>query len=135
MTAGPPQPRLKSHLRFVLDVLDMWSFIEKAMAKFSATEKQRIEKEAEPFGSHVQFPGFNGNIESEYLSIARFLMEDMARFTIFKGRDLNSRALTAQTYRGMLDLFLPMRTTLAGRHLSADEVIALLRERIHSDLR
>jgi uncharacterized protein YfbU (UPF0304 family) len=110
----------------VSDILDMWSFIEEAYASFGASEKKKIEAEANPFGTHVQFSGFDGNNEAELMSIARFFVEDMGRFSRFKGRDLNSHHPSIETYRRMLAVFEPIRKTLAGHELTAGQVIELL---------
>lgn len=118
-----------------VDILDMWFFIESAYAKLSKRDKERIKTEAEPFGTHVVFPGFDGNNESEHLGIARFLIEKMDRFSIFKGRDLNSHAPLLDSYRRMVAAFEPMRAGLIGRELSADEIIKLLKASWHPEYR
>ena len=119
----------------VVDILDMWFFIENAYAQLLKKDKDRIKKEAEPFGSHVKFPGFDGNHETEYLGIARFLIEDMGRFSIFKGRELNSHAPLIAPYKRMLAVFEPIRPTLVGRELTATEIIELLKAKMHPDHR
>jgi len=42
----------------------------------------RIRIEAELFGEHVVFTGFDGNNEGEYMSIARFLINELDRFRV-----------------------------------------------------
>jgi len=116
-------------VRFVVDVLDMWSFIEGAHAKLSQKNKDRIAKEAAPFGTHVQFVGFDGNNESELFSIARFVVDDMNRFTEFQGRELNSHAPTRARYERMLTVFRPLRDRLVGVSLDTDQLIAILKAR------
>lgn len=118
----------QSRVRFVVDVLDMWSFIEEAFEALGKGERERLAKEEGPFGKHVQFPGFDGNNEAEHLSIARFLVEDLKRFSRFREghRDLNSHHPTLDSYGRMLGVFEPMRTTLIGRHLSVDQLAAIL---------
>lgn len=116
----------------VVNILDMWSFIEFGYAKLSKKEKERIEKEVPPFGKHVSFRGFDGNNESEHMSIARFLIDDMGRFANFKGRDLNSHAPTLASARRMYRLFEPMRTGLGGGvELGADQIIKLMQAMAH----
>ena len=69
---------------FVVDVMVMWDQIERGYAKLSKHDKERIEKEAHPFGTavDVHFRGFDGNNESRLLGIARFLVREMDRFQI-----------------------------------------------------
>ena len=112
---------------FVVDVLDMWSFVEEAYEKLSAEDKDYIKEEVGPLGENVQFFGFDGNNETSYMSIARFLIEKMNRFTRFKGRGLNSHCLTKGRYKQMLIEFEPMRAGLVGRGLSANQIVQIMK--------
>lgn len=114
-------------LKHVVDVLDMWSFIEEAYERFTPAEREKIATDVGPLGEHVSFHGFDGNNESSQLSIARFLIEHMGRFERFKGRDLDSHHPTEQRYRRMIQLFEPIRVTLIGHGLNAQQVIELLK--------
>lgn len=118
---------------FVVDVLDMWTFVERAYENLSKKDKERVEKEAAPFGKYVQFAGFDGNNESSCIGIARFLIEKMNRFSQYKGRNLNSHAPTIAVYRRMLSVFEPMRTKLVGTELGASQLIQILKVKNHSD--
>lgn len=121
----------QARVSFVVDVLDMWSFMEEAFEELGKEEKARLAKEADPFGKRVQFPGFDGNNESEHLSIARFLINDLDRFTRFrKGHgDLNSHCPTLEGYGRMLRVFEPIRKGLIGRRLSVNELVVILNSR------
>lgn len=119
----------------VVDVLDMWSFIESAYEGLSKKDKDRVEKDADPFGKHVAFRGFDGNNESEYLSVAHFLIKDLKRFSNLGGRDLNSHAPLIGAYRRMFKVFDPMRTGLVGRNLNASQIIDILKAKIHPERR
>ena len=79
------------------------------------------------FGKHVKFIGFDGNNETEYMGIARFLVEKMDRFTRFKGREMNSHCPIIDAYARMFTVFEPIRKTLIGRKLSTDEIISILK--------
>lgn len=118
-------------VHFVVDVLDMWTFIEEAYEKLDSKEKARIAAEADPFGKHVKFDGFDGNNEAEYFGIARFFVEELNRFSHFRAgrRDLNSHYPTVESNARMLEAFEPIRKTLVGRHLSVNELIELLNRR------
>lgn len=117
----------------VVDIMDMWDFIESGYAKLSKSAKASIEKDADPFGKYVRFSGFDGNNESSHLSIARFLVDDLKRFSIFEGRDLNSYAPLLDSYRRMLRVFEPMRRTLVGGGLSAAQIVDLLKAKVHPE--
>ncbi len=115
----------------VVDVLDMWSFIELAYDKLSDTEKETLKEQAHPFGDNPRFTGFDGNHETEYMSVARFLINDLERFDEFKGRSMNSHRPSIEGYRRMLSAFEPIRSTLAFRDLGVDQLAAILLEQIH----
>ncbi|CAM4319043.1 hypothetical protein NOLU111490_17310 [Novosphingobium lubricantis] len=84
----------------------------------------------DPFGKHVQFPGFDGNNESEHMGVARFLIEKMGCFERFGGkRSLNSHSHSVEGCRRMLAVFEPIRAKLVGRHLSVDEIVEILNAR------
>jgi uncharacterized protein len=105
----------------------MWLFIETAYEKFSAADKKRVEAEVGPLGKNPQFTGFDGNYETEYMGIAGFLVEKMDRFEHFKGRDFNSHVPVVDRSKQMIVLFGPMRSSLVGRELTADQVITLMK--------
>lgn len=116
-------------VHFVYDVLDMWRLIEYGYKKLSKKDKDRVEKEAQPFGKHVKFMGFDGNDETSHLAIAQFLIEEMRLWSQFKGRELNSHCARLPVYRRMLEVFKPMRETLVGTELDADQLIQILKAR------
>lgn len=111
----------------VVDILDMWSFIETAYGKLSNADKEHLKAEAEPFGDAVEFVGFDGNNESDHLSVARFLIEEMDRFATFKGRGLNSHSHSLARHRRMLAVFGPMRRNLIGAGLVRSQLIEILK--------
>jgi uncharacterized protein YfbU (UPF0304 family) len=125
----------RSILSDVVDVMDMWSFLESGFAKLSRKDKDRVEKEATPFGKYVSFSGFDGNNEGERLGIARFLIDKLHRFSNFKGRELNSHMPTTERYRRMFAVFEPIRRTLIGRELDGSEIIEILKAGLHPDRR
>ena len=119
----------------VLQVLDMWRFLERGYRTLSVKDKKRVAKEAEPLGEHVSFDGFDGNGEAEYISVAHLLIEKLDRFSEFKGRDLNAHMPTIDTHKRMSSVFEPLRSTLAGRELNAPEIIEILKARLHPSRR
>jgi uncharacterized protein len=118
----------QSRVRFVVDVLDMWTFIEEAHEGLSEIEKAQLEEIADTYGRNVVFPGFDGNNESEQLGISRFLIHDMARFSRFASRvgDLNSHFPAIDRYGHMLRIFEPIRATLIGRTMTIEELVKVL---------
>ncbi len=113
----------------VVDILEMWSTVESYYDRLSAEDKELVKKEAHPYGSEVRFPGFDGNNEGEYMSIARFLIDDLHRFTNFKGRELNSHMPSLEQYQRMLVVFQTLRPQIPDTPFSATQIISLLNER------
>lgn len=110
----------------VVDTLDMWDFIEARIEKLTPEETEKLK--AANHGFLPKFAGFDGNNESSLMSIARFLVEKMDRFSRFKKRDFNSHAPTAARYRRMTTAFGPIRATLDfGRTLGVNQIIELLK--------
>ncbi len=109
----------------VVDTLDMWDFIESCIEKLTPDETEKLK--AANYGYLPKFTGFDGNNESSLMSIARFIVEKLDRFSRFKKRDFNSHAPTAPRYRRMTKAFEPIRATLGfGRNLGVDQIIALI---------
>lgn len=116
-----------SDVNHVVNVLDMWSFMEEAYSRLTPAQKLTITEEVGPWATDVQFAGFDGNNESSQMSIARFLIEEMNRFSRFKDRDMNSHSPTYDRYSRMYELFEPMRASLIGGGLSLQQLVTLLK--------
>lgn len=119
----------ESDVRFVVNVLDMWSFVESGYGKLAKKDKDQIAADVGPLGRSVQFIGFDGNNESELMGIAMFFVNDMGRFVQFKGREMNSHVPMAMAYRKMFAAFEPMRASLVGASLSAAQITKILQAR------
>ncbi len=112
----------------VVDILDMWSFLESAFKQLGEDEKQRVITEGGVFGDTIEFAGFDANNEDHY-SVAVFMIKDLRRFQHFGGRELNSHSESVQGYKRMLEVFLPMRPGIHMGKMTADQVIAVMKAR------
>lgn len=121
-SSEPPPPEVNE----VVNFLDMWSFIEEAYEELDPKEKTDLEQKATPFGKNPCFTGFDGNNESEFMSISRFLIRQLDRFVEFKDRDLNSHMPSVAGYRRMYETFEPIRRTLLNRRMSVDDLAKIL---------
>lgn len=122
-------------VRDVLDILDMWSFIESAYATLDQAQRDKLAKDADPFGKNPRFAGFDGNNESEHMSVAMFLVNELDRFQWFKGRSFNCHFPSLDSHMRMLEVFEPMRTTLTDSQLSVEQLTRILKARIHPSSR
>ncbi len=113
-------------VKLVVDILDMWSFLEEGFTKLSKKEKDQLATDVGPWAKVVEFAGFDGNNEAGLRSISKFLVDDMKRFSRFKGRDLNSHSPSVERYRRMLVVFEPVRATLVGVALSQSQIAKIL---------
>lgn len=114
----------------VIDILDMWSFIERSFGNFSVGEKERVKSSVLPYSFPPLFNGFDGNNETIHLNVAHFLIHDLERFSIFKNRELNSHSPSLEVYARMYNVFGPMRASLIVG-LSADQMIEIINARTH----
>lgn len=122
-------------VREVVDILDMWSFIEYAYSKLNDEERKQLALSAKPFGENPRFNGFDGNNESEHMSVAMFLVNQLDRFQEFKGRSFNCHHPSLDTHRRMLAVFEPIRRSLIDSTLSVDQLVAIISEKIHPSRR
>jgi hypothetical protein len=127
----PPQVKL------VCEILDMWSAMERSYSKLDATDKARVHDNSEVSGD-VTFYGFDGNNEDEY-HVARILVDKLDRWSEFKTRELNSHFPSMELHSRLLAEFRPIWDAKVKAHglydLSADELIAVVRERVHPEHR
>jgi len=122
-------------VREVVDILDMWSFIEHAYAELNADERRQLAQAAKPFGENPRFRGFDGNNESEHMSVAMFLVNQLERFQEFKGRDFNCHHPSLDAHRRMLAAFEPLRMSLADSSLSLSQLAKILNEQVRPSQR
>ena len=124
----------EARVRDVVDVLEVWSFLEQSHARLSQAEKNRVENETEFSAEDIVFSGFDGNNETEDLCIAGFLIDQLGWFEHFKDRDLNSHCPMMAGYQRMVHAFKPMRADLRrGAWLTKDQIIALLQAQDSGD--
>lgn len=118
-------------VREVVDILDMWSFIEYAYSNLDVEGKKRLAELAKPFGENPHFHGFDGNNETEHMSVAMFMVNQLDRFQEFKGRSFNCHHRSLDGHKRMLSIFESLRASLADASLSVEQLAKILNARIH----
>lgn len=120
----------------VLNIMEMWRFIEFHYSQLSDAHKNEVARLASPFGDNPQFMGFDGNNEIEHLGIAQCLIVDLGRFNEFQRRDLNSHTPSLDSYRRMLPVFDTVRSaSLYDGSVGVEEIVSILIERVHPSYR
>ncbi len=108
----------------VSEILNMWRFMVRSYESFDAANKKNILAGAGVVG--VAFPGFDGNSESQQLSIARFMIERMDMF--IELQVTNSHMPTLGRYHRMLKQVEPLcPREMAKRELTVAAVIVILK--------
>lgn len=122
--AAEPTPPL---VHEVVNYIDMWDFVETSYKKLSQEQQVQLQKDSDTPDIFFQFVGFDGNNETEYLSIADFLIHDLDKWSLFSDRELNSHSETISRYRRMYSVFKTIRKDLAGKNLSPDQLKAIVK--------
>jgi uncharacterized protein YfbU (UPF0304 family) len=113
---GLKAPLLKEEMNFVSQVLAMYSWLQKSYYALTLDEKLDIKEQI------LVFPGFHAEAEPDHLSYARFLLENLARFSFTEvAKPLNAPRPMRDVYRQMLDA-LP---TSGGNLLTATQLKAV----------
>lgn len=115
----------------VLDILDMWSSIERSYENLDSNAKESIRNAIGALGDNPRFRGFDGNNESDYVGTALFLVNELDRFTEFKGRGFNCHHPSIDMHKRMLAAFEPLRRKYVLTELSGEQLLTVLREQIH----
>ncbi|RYZ72704.1 MAG: hypothetical protein EOP09_02835 [Proteobacteria bacterium] len=131
-----PGDETPAHVKLVVDALDMYSFLRDSFDEIGPEGRQVVEAAVQNAAAKIEFPGFDGNNETEYRTAARFLVDDLQRFQTMKEvADRNSHSPQAPVYARMFEIFDPIRTTLVGHLLSPEEIIEVLQARVHPENR
>ena len=127
-----PGDETPAHVKLVVDTLDMYSFLRDSFDEIGEEGRQIVEAAVQNAAAKIEFPGFDGNNESEYRAAARFLVDDLNRFQSMKEvADRNSHSPQVAAYSRMFEVFDPIRATLHGHLMSPEEIVEVLQARVH----
>lgn len=131
VSTGEDTPKKVS---FFVDTYDMYSILEYTYERLSDEDKLEVSSSVEGFNEeyHLKFPGFDGNNETEFLSIGRTL-KVMGRFSGSEDLVKNSHSPSVEKYQRMLKVFLPARSNswTHGVGISKEDLIKTLNEKVH----
>ncbi|EOV0969707.1 YfbU family protein [Edwardsiella piscicida] len=121
-------------VKFFGDTMDMYSILKYTYDNFSDDEKSEVSEAVSHFNqAHcLEFPGFDGNNETEYLVIGEILQK-MGRFPEIGDLTKNSHMPSVEIYKRMLQEFLPARANewSHGRGIPKEAFIRTLNARTH----
>lgn len=111
----------------VMDILSMYAHLQRSYDRLQ--DKSGVKPE------RVDFPGFDGNSETELMSFCRFLVKsDKFAYVRQAGRDdFNSHMGMLGNYRRMLSVYRPIRDP--GVFLTLEQIKAVLYEDSHPNFR
>jgi uncharacterized protein len=114
----------------VIQVLSMFNILEASYENLSAADRKRVDQN----GIGFRWQGFYGNQES-HRWVAEFMITKLDRFTNFRDRSFESNHPMLEVYQRMLAVFAVALEVQAGELFSADQIIAVINERIHPERR
>ncbi len=113
---GLKAPLLKEEMNFVYHVLDMYDRLQKSYYALTLDEKLQLEDET------LVFPGFEASSEEAHLAYARFLLENLDRFSFTEVvKPLSAPKPMRETYQAMLNAM----PATSGDMLSAPQLKAV----------
>jgi uncharacterized protein YfbU (UPF0304 family) len=117
---GLKQPLLKEEMNFVYQVLEMYDWLQKSYYALTLEEKLQLKERT------LVFPGFEPASEMAHLAYARFLLENLDRFSFTEVvKPLHSRRPMRGVYQAMLqELPAPRGDLVSAPQLKA--VVAYL---------
>ncbi|ATC33026.1 hypothetical protein CA606_12200 [Caulobacter vibrioides] len=120
----------------VHDVMHLWTVLEDAYEQLNAAEKAELEVRVPHVSKDVRWGGFDGNNESEYMSVLAFMVGYMDFYPNFRGREhLNSHMPTLETFERMWAAYQPIRDSMPEYPLELDDLTTILSARVHPSRR
>lgn len=105
----------------VVEILDMWRVLEAKLGELDVDLKNELVTKLDS-NDIPEFDGFHGNREFDHISAAEFLIEDMERFTEFKGRIKEAYTEMAPSYLAMLEVFTRIQKSVPMNNFTIDDL-------------
>ncbi|KAA0264835.1 YfbU family protein [Hafnia alvei] len=125
-------------VKLFVDTYDMYDILKYTYERFSEDDKSEVSSSIAHFSAphSISFPGFDGNNESNFLTIGRML-KTMGRFAGKEDLTKNSHMPSVEIYRRMLEVFLPARANRWTHDVGIpkEDFINTLNARVHPDNR
>ncbi|MGK3131142.1 YfbU family protein [Pantoea sp. C8B4] len=124
------------NVKLFVDTFDMYRILKYTYDRLDEQGKAEVAQSVSNFDAeyHLQFPGFDGNNETEYLIIGG-LLKTMGRFSGDDNLTNNSHMPSVGIYAHMLEVFLPAKTKQwsHGIGIPKQELINTLNARVHPE--
>lgn len=113
----------------VCNILNMYRVMDNAYRELSAEDKALVD--ASSRAHRLKYIGFDGNNESEHLSVVEFLVQKLGRYTELEGKEsLNSHTPMLDNYLDMERKYMEITTaktvTFITGNLTAAEIIQII---------
>jgi uncharacterized protein YfbU (UPF0304 family) len=119
-------------VKFVAKVLDLWERLERSFDSLSDAQKAQLVELSPVYGANVRFSGFDGNGgDRDGLGTTHVLVEEMGRWSIFKGRDFNAHAHMSGVYERMIEASKALGKGPADYWFSLEEIAQVLNASPH----
>ncbi|MFP1915036.1 YfbU family protein [Lonsdalea quercina] len=121
-------------VQLFVDTYDMYNCLKYTYEHLDAAGKDEVARSVPNFNEErlLNFPGFGGNNETNYLIIGG-LLKTMGRFSGEEDLTKNSHMPSVDIYKRMLQSFLPARDNrwVLGVGIPKEDLINTLNERVH----
>ncbi|EBY1909361.1 hypothetical protein ZQ27_004389 [Salmonella enterica subsp. enterica] len=125
-------------VQLFVDTFDMYEILQYTYNHFSDEDKADVAESIPHFNGEASlaFPGFDGNNETNYLTIGGMLKR-MGRFSGKEELTKNSHMPSVEIYRRMLEVFLPARAKnwIHDVGITKQDFIDTLNARVHPENR
>ena len=121
------EPVKNDVVQSVVNTLDMWFFLELGYDHLSDADRAAVNDALPMHRGGPRFAGWDGNSETQYMSVARLLIQNMGRFEHFAGRELNSHLPSVDRYEAMYARFAPIRARIGENELTGAQIVEVIR--------
>lgn len=111
----------------VCDILTMYSVLKSSFDQLNDDDKETVIAQASVNKAGIRFPGFDGNNETDHMSITKVMIDELGRFTDLEAPSYDLHRQMLPTYRNQLTEYdKEIGATSFGQSLSKESIIKIL---------